>query len=113
MNECGFKNTNDLFIKNNTKNHKLNQNSDIFSYYFLKSGMLDNIYINFNKFNKKNSKDTSKSKIYFDISNDKVEDLEKLFYENFEINKINIDNLEKNNKLDKKQKNSLRMTIIE
>lgn len=118
MNEFGFKNTNELFRRNrNNKNKKknliLNQNSDIFSYYFLKSGMLDNIYKNFYKFNKKNSKDTIKHNIYFDISNDKVDDLENLFYSNFEINKLNIDNLEKNNKLNKKQKNSLRMTITE
>ena len=115
MNKFGFKNTNELFRRNrNTKNKNpiLNQNSDIFSYYFLKSGMLDNVYENFSKFNKKNIKDTNKNDIYFEINENKIDELEQLFYSNFEINKINIDKLDINNKKIK-QLNNLRMTITE
>ena len=115
MNKFGFKNTNELFRRNrNTKNKNpiLNQNSDIFSYYFLKSGMLDNVYENFSKFNKKNIKDINKNDIYFEINENKIDELEQLFYSNFEINKINFDKLDINNKKIK-QLNNLRMTITE
>jgi hypothetical protein len=112
MNKFGFKTTNELIKKNlNKDNLILKQNSDVFSYYFLKSGMLDNVYENFSKFNNKNIKDTPKNDIYFDINENKIDEIEKLFYSNFEINRINIDKFDLNNKKIK-QINNLKMTII-
>jgi hypothetical protein len=112
MNKFGFKTTNELIKKNlNKDNLILKQNSDVFSYYFLKSGMLDNVYENFSKFNNKNIKDTTKNDIYFDINENKIDEIEKLFYSNFEINRINIDKFDLNNKKIK-QINNLKMTII-
>lgn len=107
--KCNNNNKFNYFIKNNkTKNKEeiYNQNTSVFSYYFLTCGCFINIeeYINFFFKNKNN-----KLKLDLYINNEETDKYINLVYNYY---KILIKKIEKEKKYNKKMDNSLKMSYL-